>query len=240
MLTAEAASTRRVEELDLAEITRGLDREGCATANGLLGDDACEALKACYPREELFRSTIQMERHGFGRGEYKYFSYPLPGLISDLRRALYEKLAPVANEWWAALGNEARFPARHDEFLERCHESGQLRPTPLMLKYGAGDYNRLHQDLYGEHLFPLQTVVLLSAPGVDFDGGEFLLVEQRPRMQSRAHIPPLRKGDALIFAVNHRPQNGARGVYRAQTRHGVSQVRRGERYALGLISHDAT
>lgn len=161
-------------------------------------------------------------------------------MVSDLRRALYEKLAPVANEWWAALGNEASFPARHNQFLERCHENGQQRPTPLMLKYGPGDYNRLHQDLYGEHLFPLQTVVLLSEPGADFDGGEFVLVEQRPRMQSRAHVPPLRKGDALIFAVNHRPQNGTRGVYRAQMRHGVSQVRRGERYALGLISHDAT
>jgi hypothetical protein len=181
-----------------------------------------------------------MARHGFGRGEYKYFAYPLPGIVAALRTALYARLAPLANRWNAALGHEVAYPARHADFLARCHSAGQTRPTPLLLRYGAGDYNCLHQDLYGEHVFPFQVAFLLAEPGRDFTGGEFVLTEQRPRMQSRAEVVPLGLGDAVIFAVHHRPVRGARGVYRVNLRHGVSRIRSGRRHTIGIIFHDAT
>jgi len=180
-----------------------------------------------------------MARHGFGRGEYKYFDYPLPEIVGGLRAAVYPQLAPLANRWNAAMGIDVRFPQAHDEFIARCHAAGQVRPTPLLLQYGVDDYNCLHQDLYGEHVFPLQLAILLSEPGRDFGGGEFVLTEQRPRMQSRAEVVPLRQGDAVIFAVHHRPVRGARGVYRVHLRHGVSRLRSGRRHTLGIIFHDA-
>ncbi|WP_420995691.1 2OG-Fe(II) oxygenase [Cupriavidus sp. 30B13] len=220
-------------------IGQELDQHGYAVVAGLLAPPACDALAALYPRDELFRSRVAMSRHGFGRGEYKYFGYPLPGPVEDLRGALYPHLAPVANRWHAAMGIGARYPERHADFLRRCHEAGQTRPTPLLLQYGPDDYNCLHQDLYGEHVFPLQAAVLLSEPGEDFTGGEFVLTEQRPRMQSRAEVVPLRKGDAVVFAVNQRPVQGARGSYRVRLRHGVSRLRSGRRYVLGIIFHDA-
>ncbi len=196
------------------------------------------ALTALYPQEEPFRSHIIMRRHGFGEGEYKYFRNPLPRIVASLRKELYSFLTPVANEWHEKLGSETRFPATHEEMLERCHRDGQERPTPLMLKYGEGDYNCLHQDLYGEHVFPIQVVILLSDEN-DFEGGEFVLTEQRPRMQSRAEVVRLRKGHGVAFAVNERPKKGTRGFYRVKMRHGVSQLRSGERYTVGIIFHDA-
>ena len=180
-----------------------------------------------------------MQSHGFGRGEYRYFAYPLPGMVQALRGAFYLRLAPIANRWHEALGNAHRFPVDHAAFLKRCHEAAQNRPTPLMLQYGAGDYNCLHQDLYGEHVFPLQVIVLLSAPGRDFEGGELVLTEQRPRMQSRPSVLPLACGDAAIIAVHHRPVQGTRGVYKVNLRHGVSKIRSGQRQTLGVIFHDA-
>jgi hypothetical protein len=192
-----------------------------------------------YEADERFRSKVVMERHGFGRGEYKYFNYPLPPLVDDLRTSLYPHLAAIANRWNTALGIDVRYPAAHSAFVARCHAAGQTKPTPLMLRYGAGDYNCLHQDLYGEHVFPLQATILLSAPDGDFAGGEFVLTEQRPRMQSRPEVVPLHQGDAVIFAVQHRPVQGSRGVYRVNMRHGVSRVRRGHRQTLGVIFHDA-
>lgn len=220
-------------------VAGSLDRGGWAVLSGLLGDAECDATAALYAQEAGFRSHVHMARHGFGRGEYRYFAYPLPPLVADLRGALYPRLALIANRWHERMGMTVRFPAGHAEFLARCHEAGQRRPTPLLLQYGAGDYNCLHQDLYGEHVFPLQVAVLLSAPGADFTGGEFVLTEQRPRMQSRAAVVPLAKGDAVVFAVNVRPVQGARGDYRVAMRHGVSEIRSGRRHTLGVIFHDA-
>ena len=204
-----------------------------------LQPDEADALVACYPDDRRFRSTVIMARHGFGRGEYKYFAYPLPPLVADLRAMLYARLAPIANAWSERMGIETRFPATHESFIRRCHDAGQQRPTSLLLQYGAGDYNCLHQDLYGEHVFPLQVAFLLSEPGADFTGGEFVLTEQRPRMQTRAEVVPLTKGDAVIFAVHHRPQQGSKGFYRVNMRHGVSRIRSGRRHTLGVIFHDA-
>jgi uncharacterized protein len=222
-----------------AQALADLDSHGCAVLNGILSPDECTALAETYTRDELFRSRIVMSRHGFGRGEYKYFSYPLPEKITALRECLYPELAKVANRWNEALGVATRFPERHEDFLARCHEAGQTKPTPLLLQYGPGDYNCLHQDLYGEHVFPLQVAFLLSEPGRDFYGGEFVLTEQRPRMQSRVEVVPLRQGDGVVFPVHHRPVQGSRGVYRVHMRHGVSRIRSGHRHTLGIIFHDA-
>ena len=230
----------RIEAPDLGAMAAALDRDGWAVLPQLLSDAACDDIAALYAGEAGFRSRVLMARHGFGRGEYRYFSYPLPPLVATLRSGLYLSLAPIANRWHERMGIAARFPADHAEYLARCHEAGQRRPTPLLLQYGPGDYNCLHQDLYGEHVFPLQAAVLLSAPGSDFDGGEFVLTEQRPRMQSRAAVVPLAKGDAVVFAVNARPVKGARGDYRVAMRHGVSEIRSGRRHTLGVIFHDAT
>jgi hypothetical protein len=225
--------------VDWQRISAELDAEGSAVVEGLVSPEQCDDLAALYPDDARFRSRVVMARHGFGRGEYKYFSYPLPDLVARLRTALYPPLAEVANRWNAATGLAARFPDQHAKFIKRCHAAGQRRPTPLLLKYGAGDYNCLHQDLYGEHVFPLQLTILLSQPGPDFTGGEFVMTEQRPRMQSRAQVVALGKGDAVIFAVSHRPVRGSRGSYRVNLRHGVSAVRWGQRHTLGIIFHDA-
>jgi len=205
----------------------------------VLSVEDCRDLASLYTDDRHFRSQIIMARHGFGRGEYKYFSYPLPPLIAQLRTTLYAPLAPIANRWNESMSVDVRYPATHDEFIARCHTAGQTRPTPLLLQYGADDYNCLHQDLYGEHVFPLQVAFLLSEPGRDFTGGEFVLTEQRPRMQSRAEVVPLRRGDGVIFAVHHRPVQGTRGVYRVNMRHGVSRIRSGHRHTVGIIFHDA-
>ena len=229
-----------MSELDWPAIEAELDAHGCALLSGLLHADDCAALAASYADASLFRSRVVMERHGFGRGEYQYFKYPLPDPVARLRQQLYAPLAAIANRWHALLDIDSRFPDTHAAFIERCHAAGQWRPTPLLLQYGEGDYNCLHQDLYGEQVFPLQVAVLLSNPGVDFTGGEFVLTEQRPRMQSRAEVVPLlHAGDAVIFPVNVRPVNGARGPYRVAMRHGVSRLRRGRRHTLGIIFHDA-
>jgi hypothetical protein len=224
---------------DWQRIGEELDAHGCAVVPELLAADDCAAVASCYSERGLFRGRVVMSRHGFGRGEYQYFAYPLPDVVAGLRRSLYPPLATIANRWNAALGLDARYPAEHEAFLARCHVAGQTRATPLLLKYGAGDYNCLHQDLYGEHVFPLQVACLLSEPGRDFTGGEFVLTEQRPRMQSRAEVVPLRQGDAVIFPVHHRPIQGSRGSYRVNLRHGVSRVRSGRRHTLGIIFHDA-
>lgn len=234
-----ASVAERIGRYDWGSVAGSLDARGNASLERLLSPDECRVLAGLYSEEERFRSRVVMARHGFGRGEYKYFSYPLPELVSDLRSALYESLAPIANRWNAAMRSDARFPNTHASFLRRCHQAGQVRPTPLLLQYSADDYNCLHQDLYGEHVFPLQITILLSEPGTDFTGGEFVLVEQRPRMQSRPEVVPLRQGDAVVFAVHHRPVQGARGAYRVNLRHGVSRVRSGQRHTLGLIFHDA-
>ena len=230
---------RRVAAVDWAAATAELDGFGCAVLPGLLTAAECEAAAGLYGPGPAFRSQVVMARHGFGRGEYRYFAYPLPPLVAGVRTALYPRLAPIANRWHEAMGMAARFPAEHAQFLDRCHAAGQARPTPLLLQYGPGDYNCLHQDLYGEHVFPLQVAVLLSEPGRDFEGGEFVLTEQRPRMQSRAEVVPLGKGDAVVFAVNTRPVQGVRGSYRVALRHGVSRLRAGRRHTLGVIFHDA-
>ena len=216
-----------------------LDAQGFAVLPGLLGADDCRAVAALYAADEPFRSRVVMERHGFGRGEYKYFGYPLPPLVESLRASLYATLVPTANRWAALLGEEA-YPESHAAFLARCHAAGQERPTPLLLAYGEGDYNCLHQDLYGELCFPLQVACLLSEPGHDFTGGELVMTEQRPRMQSRPMVVPLRRGDAVAFAVNQRPVHGTRGTYRVRMRHGVSRIHGGRRHTLGVIFHDAT
>ena len=216
-----------------------LDTHGCAVIGPLLTAQDCAALIDGYGSDERFRSRVVMARHGFGRGEYKYFAYPLPDTVAALRTALYPPLAAIANRWNAAMGIAVRYPDGHEAFLRRCHEAGQTRPTPLLLRYGAGDYNCLHQDIYGEHVFPLQVAFLLSRPGADFGGGEFVLTEQRPRMQSRAEVVPLAQGQAVIFPVHHRPVQGTRGVYRVNMRHGVSRLRSGSRHTLGIIFHDA-
>lgn len=229
----------RVGTIEWAHLARELDAQGSAVLAGLLSPDECETLIALYSREELFRSRVVMERHGFGRGEYKYFAYPLPAIVADLRALLYPQLVPIANRWNRDLGLDIRYPARHVAFLDRCHRAGQTKPTPLLLRYEAGDYNCLHQDLYGEQVFPLQATILLSKPGRDFEGGEFVLTEQRPRRQSRPEVVPLRQGDGVLFAVHTRPVQGTRGFYRVTLRHGVSRVRSGRRYTLGIIFHDA-
>jgi hypothetical protein len=229
----------RVEAIDWMQASRDLDAQGCAVLKGLLSPDECSALAALYPDDAHFRSRVVMGRHGFGRGEYKYFSYPLPDVIAELRPALYAQLHGVANRWNEAMGIEIRYPGQHKTFLERCHAAGQTRPTPLLLQYGPDDYNCLHQDLYGEHVFPLQVAILLSEPGRDFTGGEFVLTEQRPRMQSRPEVVPLRQGDAVAFAVHVRPVQGTRGFYRVNLRHGVSRIRSGHRHTVGVIFHDA-
>jgi hypothetical protein len=229
----------RVDALDWPQAETDLGAQGCTVLKGLLAPDECHALKSLYSDDARFRSRIVMGRHGFGRGEYKYFSYPLPDLIGELRPALYGRLQVVANRWNEAMGIDIRYPDRHGTFLKRCHEAGQTRPTPLLLQYEAGDYNCLHQDLYGEHVFPLQVAILLSEPGRDFEGGEFVLTEQRPRMQSRAEVVALRQGDAVAFAVHHRPVQGTRGTYRVNLRHGVSRLRSGRRHTVGVIFHDA-
>jgi hypothetical protein len=230
----------RVDSLDWRSIAADLDARGHAMVAGLLTPAQCEALAALYASERLFRSRVIMSRHGFGRGEYQYFNYPLPDVVATLRGSLYPHLVPIANRWNEVLGSDVRFPAEHAEFIARCHAAGQKRPTPLLLQYAADDYNCLHQDLYGEQVFPLQLAVLLSAPEHDFTGGEFVLTEQRPRMQSRAEVVPLTQGDAVVFAVHHRPVQGTRGVYRVNMRHGVSRLRSGRRHTLGVIFHDAT
>jgi hypothetical protein len=227
------------EAIDWNRVSNELDAQGCAVIEGLLTAQQCAALVALYPDDSRFRSRVVMGRHGFGRGEYKYFAYPLPESIAALRPVLYARLGDVANRWNEAMGIDIRYPTRHEAFLERCHAAGQTRPTPLLLRYGAGDYNCLHQDLYGEHVFPLQVAILLSEPGRDFAGGEFVLTEQRPRMQSRPEVVPLRQGDAVVFAVHHRPVQGTRGYYRVNLRHGVSRIRSGHRHTVGVIFHDA-
>lgn len=234
------AITERARSVDWDRVASDLDAHGCATVERLITPAECESLVALYGIEGIFRSRVVMAKHGFGRGEYRYFDYPLPELVADLRASIYPELAPIANRWNEAMGVEVRYPEDHAGFLERCHAAGQVRPTPLLLQYGADDYNCLHQDLYGEHVFPLQVAILLSEPERDFTGGEFVLTEQRPRMQSRPEVVPLRQGDAVVFAVRHRPVQGTRGVYRVNLRHGVSRVRSGHRHTLGVIFHDAT
>jgi hypothetical protein len=233
------AAAGAVAGLDWSRVGEELDAHGCAVLPALLSAADCARIAAGYDDDGKFRSRIVMARHGFGRGEYKYFSAPLPEIVEELRTKLYPPLAKIADRWNAALGIDVRYPARHEDFLARCHAAGQTKPTPLLLRYGPGDYNCLHQDLYGEHVFPLQVACLLSAPGEDFSGGEFVLTEQRPRMQSRAEVVPLRRGDAVVFPVHHRPVQGTRGSYRVTMRHGVSRIRSGRRHTLGIIFHDA-
>jgi hypothetical protein len=230
----------RVESIMGLEVDRDLDAYGNAVVPKLLTVEECQRLAALYENPGVFRSRVVMARHGFGRGEYQYFKYPLPSMIAALRTALYDRLVPLANRWNNSMRIDVHYPQTLAEFLERCHAAAQKLPTPLLLRYGVGDYNCLHQDLYGEHMFPIQVAILLSKPGSDFTGGEFVLTEQRPRMQSRPEVVPLRQGDAVAFAVNHRPVSGTRGLYRVKLRHGVSRVHSGERHTLGIIFHDAT
>jgi len=234
-----AKTGMRLRDVDWIRVSQELDEQGSAVLAGLLSPEECLALARLYSREEVFRSRVIMSQHGFGRGEYKYFKYPLPDLIAELRTTVYPHLVEIANRWNQAMGIEAHFPEKHSDFIRRCHEAGQTKPTPLLLQYGTGDYNCLHQDLYGEHVFPLQLAILLSEPGRDFQGGEFVMTEQRPRMQSRAEVVPLCQGDGVVFAVHNRPVRGTRGVYRVNLRHGVSRIRSGQRHTLGVIFHDA-
>jgi hypothetical protein len=231
--------TEPLSTIDWPVLLGDVDAQGWAVVTGLLSGAQCDGIAGLYAADDGFRSRITMERHNFGKGEYRYFAYPLPPVVEELRTTMYPYLAPLADRWYERLGIPIRFPSTHPAFLERCHVAGQTRPTPLLLQYGAGDYNCLHQDLYGEHVFPFQVATLLSEPGRDFEGGEFVLTEQRPRMQSRAAVVPLRKGDAVVFAVNSRPVRGTRGDYRVTLRHGVSTIRAGHRYTLGIIFHDA-
>lgn len=235
-MTTNAA---RALAIDWDRVSKDLDAEGHAVIKSLLSAGECEDLAGLYKSDRLFRSRVVMERHRFGRGEYKYFNYPLPGLVESLRTSVYPQLVPIANHWNELLGLDARYPARHADYIVRCRRDGQNKPTPLVLQYKTGDYNCLHQDLYGEHVFPLQLAILLSEPERDFTGGEFVLTEQRPRMQSRPMVVPLRQGDGVVFAVNHRPVQGTKSVYRVNLRHGVSRIRSGHRHTLGIIFHDA-
>jgi uncharacterized protein len=239
LASAASAIAARVGGYNWSEIASHLDAHGWAVLEHILRPGECEEIARMYPREQGFRSQVIMARHGFGRGEYKYFSYPLPDVVTDLRTELYQRLAPIGNLWNSLMGVDVRYPGQLDEFITRCHLAGQTRPTPLLLQYGEGDFNALHQDLYGEHVFPLQVAILLSEPERDFTGGEFVLTEQRPRMQSRVAVVPLRQGDAVAFAVHHRPVHGTRGTYRVTLRHGVSRLRSGHRHTLGVIFHDA-
>jgi len=227
------------EDISWEQVSHSLDAEGNAIIKSILSSDECDDIRALYQERKFFRSEVIMERHGFGRGEYRYFSYPLPELIATLRTSLYPHLAPIANRWNDAMGVDVRYPGTHAEYIRRCHQAGQDKPTPLLLKYETDDYNCLHQDLYGDHVFPLQVAVLLSEPDQDFTGGEFVMTEQRPRMQSRPIVVPLRKGDGVVFAVHHRPVQGRKSVYRVNLRHGVSRLRSGSRHTLGIIFHDA-
>ncbi|MFZ4832111.1 2OG-Fe(II) oxygenase [Rouxiella sp. Mn2063] len=230
---------KELTSIDWEDVNQQLTAYGCARLKQVLSAEACDELVALYPQSGLFRSHIHMARHGFGKGEYKYFGYPLPDLITQLRTALYPGLAVIANRWNEQMKIDVRYPPVHQDYLHLCHEAGQLRPTPLLLQYVAGDYNCLHQDLYGERVFPLQVAFLLSAPGDDFSGGEFVMTEQRPRMQTRPEVVSLQKGDAVIFAVSHRPVQGSKGTYRVNMRHGVSKIHSGKRHTLGIIFHDA-
>ncbi|MGF6239862.1 hypothetical protein P3T42_001611 [Paraburkholderia sp. GAS38] len=235
-----AEMTQRVDAIDWHTVEDDLNQHGSAMLRGLLSGQECDALAALYAQDALYRSRVVMARHGFGRGEYKYFGYPLPNLVDTLRTSVYPHLVPVANRWNQIMRIDVRYPDQHAEFIQRCHDAGQIRPTPLMLQYTKDDYNCLHQDLYGEHVFPLQLAILLSEPGQDFTGGEFVMTEQRPRMQSRVEVVPLTKGDAVVFAVHHRPVQGTRGSYRVNLRHGVSRLHSGHRHTLGVIFHDAS
>ena len=237
--TRESGIEERLSAVDWTKTSAHLDAYGWGMIEKILTPDECRAIAGLYDDGARFRSHVIMARHGFGRGEYKYFSYPLPDMVADLRAALYGRLTPLANRWNDSMGIDVRYPSEHAGFLQRCHRSGQTRPTPLLLRYGAGDYNCLHQDLYGEHVFPFQVAFLLAEAGKDFTGGEFVLTEQRPRMQSRAEVVPLGLGDGVVFAVHHRPVQGARGYYRVNLRHGVSRLRSGRRHTLGVIFHDA-
>ena len=238
--TTTANADRLVERYSWPDAEADLDAYGCTVLRGLIDAGDCRDLSAMYADAAAFRSRVIMARHGFGRGEYQYFAYPLPPLIAGLRDALYARLSGIANRWHEAMNLPARFPETHSAFLARCHAAGQTRPTPLLLKYGPGDFNALHQDVHGDLVFPIQVATLLSEPDRDFTGGEFVLTEQRPRMQSRAEVVPLKRGDAVAFAVRHRPVRGTRGTYRVNLRHGVSRIRSGSRYTLGIIFHDAT
>jgi hypothetical protein len=232
-------SAPAVPALDWTRIGNDLDAHGCAVIGPLLSPAQCASLAALYAQDAPFRSRVIMARHGFGRGEYKYFAYPLPEIIATLRSELYSPLAAIANRWNELLGVDVQYPAEHATYLQRCKQAGQSKPTPLLLQYGEGDFNCLHQDIYGEHVFPLQLTVLLSDPGRDFAGGEFVLTEQRPRMQSRAEVVPLQQGEGVIFPVHHRPVRGTKNIYRVNMRHGVSRLRNGHRHTLGVIFHDA-
>jgi hypothetical protein len=238
-IVASANIEKRVAAIDWEQVSQDLDAEAHAVIEGIVGRDECQATSALFQHDDLFRSRVVMEQHRFGRGEYKYFKYPLPEIVASLRTAVYPHLVPIANRWNEALGINARYPTHHADYIERCHEAGQHKSTPLLLQYATGDYNCLHQDLYGEHVFPLQLAILLSEPERDFSGGEFVLTEQRPRMQSRPIVVPLHQGDGVVFAVHHRPVQGSKSVYRVNLRHGVSRIRSGHRHTLGIIFHDA-
>jgi uncharacterized protein len=238
-ITSAKDIAQRVKTIEWERVLQDLDAQGSGIVKRLITPAECDGLAQLYLEDGIFRSRVVMAQHGFGRGEYKYFSYPLPDIIAGLRTAIYPHLAPIANRWNTAMDIDVHYPEKHADFIARCHDAGQLKPTPLMLQYRAGDYNSLHQDLYGEHVFPLQIAILLSEPERDFTGGEFVLTEQRPRMQSRPEVVQLHQGDAVIFAVHHRPVQGTRGMYRVNLRHGVSRVRSGQRHTVGIIFHDA-